>query len=215
MAAKNFDYDFKDRSLFELAMTQAGSNSKCNNERLEFLGDRVLGLATATILYKMYPSEAEGELARRQAILVSAKTLAGVAKSFGFDKTVKHGHMTGGKIDRIAANAMESVIAAVYLDGGWDSAFRFIESEWVALAGAHDVAPKDPKTELQELAQHTGDGKLPYYEVEMDPKNRFNVRVIAMGKAANGYGTTKKSATADAAKHLLEILKKKKSPSQA
>lgn len=206
MSGKKLDYVFKDESLFDLALTQSGANAKHNNERLEFLGDRVLGLAVATMLYDIFPKETEGEMARRHAALVSTKTLAEVAKEFEFDKLVRHGHMTNGKIDHIAANAMESVIAAVYLDGGWDAALKIVMSEWKELALAEATAPKDPKTELQELVQHSKHGTLPEYRFFDGPGDGFNVRVIALGKNATGRGDTKKSATADAAKNLLKML---------
>jgi ribonuclease-3 len=204
---KKLDYIFKDEQLLDLALTQSGANAKNNNERLEFLGDRVLGLVIASMLYKTFPDETEGVLARRHAALVSTKTLGSIAKEFGFDKLVRHGHMTGGKMEHIAANTMESVIAAIYLDGGWDEASKFVLSEWTQLALAETTAPKDPKTELQELAQHYKNGELPKYEFLNNTKSIFNVRVDALGKTATGHGGTKKSATADAAKNLLNMLK--------
>ncbi|MBR2511213.1 MAG: ribonuclease III, partial [Alphaproteobacteria bacterium] len=84
----NFDYKFKDEKLLELALTQSGVNSLRNNERLEFIGDRVLGLAIADLLMDIYPTESEGELARRHAFLVSTRTLWGVARGIGLDKDV-------------------------------------------------------------------------------------------------------------------------------
>jgi ribonuclease III len=201
---KKLEYVFKDESLFELAMTQSGADSHNNNERLEFLGDRVLGLSVAELLYNIFPNEREGELARRHANLVSTKTLTEVAKEFGYDKTIRHGHMTGGKMDHIVANAMESVIAAIYLDGGWNVARDFIWSEWKELAMRDLSAPKDPKTELQELVQKECNGALPVYEFLDEKKNSFNVRVTALGMSAEGTGTTKKAATVAAAATLMQ-----------
>ncbi|MDR1071937.1 MAG: ribonuclease III [Rickettsiales bacterium] len=203
---KKLKYVFKDGSLLDLALTQSGADAANNNERLEFLGDRVVGLSVAAMLYDMFPAETEGELARRHAVLVSTKTLARVAQSFGFDKLVRHGHMTGGKMEHISANAMESVIGALYLDGGWNAARDFVFGEWAGLAKADAEAPKDPKTELQELAQHSGAGKLPKYEFADGKKNGFVANVLALGKSASGIGGTKKAASADAAKNLLEKL---------
>lgn len=203
---KKLNYTFKDKSLFDLAMTQSGANATDNNERLEFLGDRVLGLSVARMLYDMFPNETEGELARRLASLVSAHTLAEIAKGFGFDRLVRHGHMTGGKMDHITANAMESVIGAIYLDGGWNAASEFVVSTWSPVAIADAEAPKDPKTELQELAQHSGDCALPVYEFLDGKKNEFFVRVHALGKTASGCGGSKKAATIAAAENLLKII---------
>jgi ribonuclease-3 len=204
---RQFRYKFNDNALFERALIQSGANAGYNNERMEFLGDRVLGLAIASMLYEMFPNETEGELARRHAALVSAKTLAEVAGEFGFDKRIRHGHMTGGKMDHIAADAMESVIAAIYLDGGYGAASKFVISEWAKLAERDAVAPKDPKTKLQELAQHSGTKELPVYELADVGKNMFRMRVTALGQTATGQGGTKKLASLAAAENLLKILK--------
>ena len=91
-------YKFKNEKLLDLALTQSGADSTHNNERLEFVGDRVLGLTVAEMLYNMYPNEAEGELARRHAMLVSTETLAHVAAEMDLAHRVHHGHMTAGRI---------------------------------------------------------------------------------------------------------------------
>ena len=90
---KKLNYDFKNSELLDLALTQSGANATNNNERLEFIGDRVLGLSVAQLLYEMYPNETEGELARRHAMLVSTETLANVATELGLNTQIKHGHM--------------------------------------------------------------------------------------------------------------------------
>ncbi|MCL2748498.1 MAG: ribonuclease III [Alphaproteobacteria bacterium] len=207
---KKLKYKFKDESLFNLAMTQSGADAVNNNERLEFIGDRVLGLSVAALLYEMFPTETEGELARRHAVLVSTETLATVAKEFGFDKKIRHGHMTGGKINHIAANAMESVLGAIYLDSGFDAANAEVARIWRDIAAKDITPPKDAKTALQEFVQKNSSGALPEYEfIEADGKSHspvFNVRVSALGHSATGRGTSKKSATAAAAAELLKIL---------
>ena len=116
------NYVFIDEGLLGLALTQSGVDASKNNERLEFIGDRVLGLAVAAMLYKMFPDETEGELARRHSVLVSADTLANVAKKIELDKHVRHGHLTGGRLKHIMADAMEAVLGAIYLDGGYEVA---------------------------------------------------------------------------------------------
>ncbi|MDR1027214.1 MAG: ribonuclease III [Rickettsiales bacterium] len=204
---KKLNYDFKKPELLELALTQSGANARANNERLEFLGDRVLGLAVADLLYNMYPGETEGELARRQAALISAKTLAPIATGLGLK--IKHGHMTGGKMENVLADAVESVIAAVFLDGGWAAAKKFVDGIWNEIAAADSAAPKDPKTKLQEMAQHSGDGKLPEYEFLEPRRKQFVVRVSVVGKSAEGIGASKKSATIAAAEALLKKLSDK------
>lgn len=204
------NYEFKDKHLLELALTQSGVNATQNNERLEFIGDRVLGLSVAGLLYEMYPNESEGELARRHAMLVSTETLGNVARQLGLDRQIKHGHMTAGRIVHIMANAMEAIFGAIYLDSGFDAAKNVIVDIWRELAAADVVAPKDPKTALQEFVQQADNGNLPVYEfLETAGASHnpvFNVRVCAMGKSAQGQGASKKAATIDAAEKLLKIL---------
>ncbi len=204
------NYEFKNKQLLELALTQSGVNATQNNERLEFIGDRVLGLSVAGLLYEMYPDESEGELARRHAMLVSTETLGNVARQMGLDRQIKHGHMTAGRIVHIMANAMEAIFGAIYLDSGFDAAKNVIVDIWRELAAADVVAPKDPKTALQEFVQQADNGNLPVYEfLETTGASHnpvFNVRVCAMGKTAQGQGTSKKAATIDAAEKLLKIL---------
>ena len=102
---------------------------------------------------------------------------------------------------------MESLIGAIFMDGGWHPATKFVTENWRPRALAMEKAPKDPKTELQEMAQHYGDGKLPIYEfVETKRGHTFHATVTALGKTAEGTGTTKKSATADAARNILAQL---------
>ena len=115
---KELNYTFKNESLLNLALTQSGVNSARNNERLEFIGDRVLGLAVADLLMDMYPCETEGELARRHAMLVSTDTLGTLARELGIDKRVRHGHMTAGRTKHMLANTMEALFGAIYIDGG-------------------------------------------------------------------------------------------------
>ena len=204
------NYEFRNKQLLELALTQSGVNATQNNERLEFIGDRVLGLSVAGLLYEMYPNESEGELARRHAMLVSTETLGHVARQLGLDRQIKHGHMTAGRIVHIMANAMEAIFGAIYLDSGFDAAKNVIVDIWRELAAADVVAPKDPKTALQEFVQQADNGNLPVYEfLETTGASHnpvFNVQVCAMGKSAQGQGASKKAATIDAAEKLLKIL---------
>ena len=204
------NYTFKDKKLLELALTQSGIDSEHNNERLEFIGDRVLGLSVAALLYDMYPNEAEGNLARRHALLVSTETLARVATDLDIEKHIRHGHMTGGKINHILANTVEAILGAIFLDSGFESARNIIVNIWTQLAAAETVAPKDAKTTLQEFVQKTDSGALPeytYYEPTGASHNpEFTVTVTALGKSANGKGSSKKAASLNAAENLLKIL---------
>lgn len=207
---KILNYDFKDKKLLELALTQSGADSAHNNERLEFIGDRVLGLSVAGLLYEMFPAEAEGELARRHAALVSTQTLARVATEIGLEKHIHHGHMTGGRIQHIMADAMEAIFGAIYLESGFDVARDVIVSRWRGLAAEEITAPKDAKTALQEFVQRNHTGELPVYEYlpQTGPSHNpvFNVSVTALGKTATGTGASKKEASTAAAAELLKIL---------
>ena len=204
------NYEFKNQELLKLALTQSGIDSKHNNERLEFIGDRVLGLSVANLLYKMYPDDAEGNLARRHAFLVSTETLALVAANIELEKHLRHGHMTGGKINHILANAMEAILGAIFLDGGFESAQKIIMELWHDMAAAEIVAPKDAKTALQELVQKHTNGELPVYEYSepngLSHNPEFTATVSALGKSATGVGASKKLAGLNAAEKLLKIL---------
>ncbi len=206
----NLNYEFKDETLLSLALTQSGADFTSNNERLEFLGDRVLGLTVAGLLYEMYPDEAEGALARRHAVLVSTDTLARVAKIVGLDTQLKHGHMTAGRMNRMLANGMEAVLGAMYLDGGFDAACAFVDGIWRTLATQDLLPPKDTKSKLQEYVQKHDNGKLPIYEYTgatgMPHAPEFHVQVTAMGHTMTGHGPNKKAASTAAAAAMLKIL---------
>lgn len=207
---EKLNYTFNNPQLLELALTQSGADSAHNNERLEFIGDRVLGLTVAALLYEMYPAEHEGELARRHAMLVSTETLASIADKLNLAAHIRHGHMTGGRIRHIMANAMEAIFGAIFIDGGFDAARAVILTYWRDLAAADATAPKDAKTALQELVQKQGDGALPVYEfLEQTGASHspvFHVRVSALGQSATATGASKKVASINAADALLKIL---------
>ncbi|MBO7645245.1 MAG: ribonuclease III [Alphaproteobacteria bacterium] len=204
------NYIFKDKTLLRLALTQSGVDAKHNNERLEFIGDRVLGLSVAALLYDMYPNETEGGLARRHATLVSTDTLANVAKKIGLNTQLHHGHMTGGKINHILANGMEAVLGAIFLDSGFETARSVIIDIWSDLAAAEITAPKDAKTALQEYVQKMDSGALPVYKynepIGASHNPEFSVTVTALGKSAVGVGASKKQASLNAAENLLKNL---------
>ncbi len=207
---KELNYKFKNEKLLDLALTQSGADSEHNNERLEFVGDRVLGLTVAIMLYDMFPFEPEGDLARRHAQLVSTSTLATIATEIGLEQRVRHGHMTGGRIQHVLADAMEAVLGAIFIDGGWDVVRQIIVDLWTDIARQNVSAPKDPKTKLQEIVQKNSNGRLPVYEF-LEPTGAshcpvFRVRVTAMDKSATGSGASKKAASIDAAENLLKIL---------
>lgn len=203
-------YKFKNQDLFALAMTQSGVDGVHNNEKLEFVGDRVLGLSVSSMLYTMFPNETEGELARRYASLVSTETLADVAIKLELEKSLHHGHITGGRKRHMLANAMEAVLGAIFFDSGFDAAREVICDIWRDLAAAELEAPKDSKTKLQEFVQKHANGLLPSYEYSETTGAphcpMFTVTVTAMGQMATGQGASKKDASTAAADALLKKL---------
>tara|TARA_R110000868_G_scaffold178650_1_gene418426 strand:+ start:954 stop:1655 length:702 start_codon:yes stop_codon:yes gene_type:complete len=215
-------HTFTDPDLLGLALTHRGSleaavkgrqaGRQSTNERLEFLGDRVLGLVVAEGLLRVYPNENEGALATRLAALVSASTLARVAEDVGLAPHIKMapGQQADASESAILADACEAVIGALYLDGGLEAASRFITHRWEPLMRAEIVPPKDPKTALQEWAQGRR-LELPAYEVvsESGPAHapEFTVSVTVEGFPEQiGKGRTKRHAEQAAATALLDIL---------
>lgn len=212
-------YEFGDRALLARALThrsalgQRGPDGEPapgrSNERLEFLGDRVLGLVVAERLLQTFPNEAEGELAPRFAALVSAPTLAHVAAACGLAGYIRtaQGQRAGDSDTAVLADACEAVIGALYLDGGLAAAEAFVASHWDDLIHADRAPPKDPKTGLQEWAQARGLA-LPVYRVVASegpphaPEFVMAVTVEGLGEAT-GAGRSKRQATAAAAAALL------------
>ncbi len=209
-------HQFASPALLEQALihrgalgTQRAVAASEGNERLEFLGDRVLGLVIADTLLKTFPDESEGELAPRLAALVSSATLCRVAAACGLGK-----HLTlarGQKADNaVLADACEAVIGALYLDGGMKPAEAFIGAHWSKLIRDDILPPKDAKTALQEWAQARG-LPLPVYRVidSSGPAHApsFVMTVTVQGYSeARGEGKTKRLATQAAATALLATL---------
>lgn len=153
------DYHFRDSALLTLALTHPSVLNRPSNQRLEFLGDAVLGVVVARILYEMYPTEQEGELARRHAALVRGETLTQVAREIGLGEALSIGvsEQSGGRDNPSnLEDALEALIGALYLDGGMDAAEGFITPRWKEMAGSISTPPKDNKTALQEWAQARG-----------------------------------------------------------
>lgn len=188
-------------------------------ERLEFLGDRVLGLVVADLLWQRFESEAEGHLTRRHAHLVRREALARVAGSIGLSSylILSRAEMAAGAASNpgILADVCEAVIAAVYLDGGFDAAYAFIRRFWEPLLAEMTAPPRDPKTALQEWAQARG-LTLPVYELVgssgPDHALRFTVAAsVAGGHRATATASSKRLAEARAAEMLLEQLSNERS----
>ncbi len=213
------DYRFSRPELLDealchssLAMTQAEPTP--SNERLEFLGDRVLGVVVAQLLFERFPGENEGALARRHAELVRKETLARVAESLDLGlhlRIARSEEETGGRSNpAILADACEAVIAALYLDGGFDAAARFVRGRWAPLMEEDLTPPKDAKTALQEWAQGRGMPLPDYRETGREgPPHAptFRIEVSLPGEeSAVAEGGSKRAAEQAAAQLLLERL---------
>ncbi len=207
------DTDLLDRALTHPSANAPGGGHPASNQRLEFLGDRVLGLIVAARLHQKFPTEQEGELARRFAALVDAATLAKVARRVGLGDFLRlgQGEATAGR-DNPAnlADACEALIGALYLDGGLAKAEGFVLREWGPLIAGQESPPRDPKTTLQEWTQARGLG-LPDYDVveRSGPAHAptFAVSVTVEGAAPEtARGPTKRAAERAAAAVLLARL---------
>lgn len=207
-------YKFNDPLLLQKALTHPSLHTKEHYQRLEFLGDRVLGLVVANWLFDEFPLDMEGELSRRFIGLVRKETLTAVAKSLGLVDfiLVKMAKDQGGTAnDAIQADVVESIIAALYKDGGLGAATDFIKKNFASFVeNITDV--RDPKSALQEHAQSKG-LDLPEYIVESregpDHSPVFKIRVVveSLGDAV-ATGSSKREAEVKAAKQLLEQLGK-------
>jgi ribonuclease-3 len=189
---------------------QAPSTGAGSNERLEFLGDRVLGLLMAEWLIERFPSEQEGLLGRRHAHLVSQPVIAAIAEQIGLPAllSVSAGESRAGVRTRatVTADATEALIGALYLDGGLEPARAFVRRAWTAAIEAQVAPPKDAKTALQEWLLGRGE-KLPEYQVVAvdGPPHEpvFTIRVEAGGAHGQGRAGSKREAERLAAEDLL------------
>lgn len=202
-------YTFKDEILLNRALTHSSMSNQGdrNFDRLEFLGDRVLGVVIAKLLFDTYPDEPEGELARRHSSLVSRVTLARVADTIGLAKEMKAASFPQ---EAELADACEALIAALYIDGGIEAAQQFVVRVFAPLMREDLTPPKDAKSALQEYAQAQG-WDLPNYElVERsgpDHKPKFTVRVaVGTHEPVEAVGASKRLAEQQAATELLEKL---------
>jgi ribonuclease III len=180
-------------------------------ERLEFLGDRVLGLVIADLLWHRFETETEGHMTRRLADLVRRETLARVALDIGLDRhlVVSSSEAAAGaaRNPSILADVCEAVIAAIYLDGGLPAAAAFVGRYWAPLIEGMEGPPRDPKTRLQEWAQARGLGLPAYRLVATEGPShapRFTVAAsVAQSEEASATASSKRAAEAEAAAVLL------------
>lgn len=203
----------RDVGLFELAFTHS-SVSRESYERLEFLGDRVLGMVIANALYRRYPSEPEGYLSRRYNGLVDRETCAENGREIGVPALIRLGKQAredgANRSENVVGDVVEALIGALFLDGGIEAAERFILKLWEPDLASQRRAPQHPKSALQELAAAKG-CKPPQYEVvgrtgaHHAPKFTIRVSVAKLGEAM-AEGSSKQEAETAAASALLSQL---------
>lgn len=206
-------HDPTDLNLFTEALTH-GSHSPKNYERLEFLGDRVLGLVMADWLYEHFADEPEGNLSRRLNALVAGETCAGIARALGLGPHMRLGKQArdDGAVDsdNVLGDVLEALIGALYLDGGMNAARAFVQRAWAGRVDSQQPAPRHPKSALQEwAAAHRR--KPPQYVLadKSGPAHspRFIVTVSIKGVGeASAEGSSKQEAETAAARKMLEEL---------
>ena len=213
-------YHFQNIQLLQNALTHSSyanerwHNSLLSNERLEFLGDSVLGMLVAEYLYRTFPNRPEGELTRMRADMVCEQTLAAAANRIGIGEhlLLGHGEEQGGgrKRNSILADAMESVIAACFLDGGIEAALKVVQQFILVEVPVKKMHNIDYKTQLQELVQQKKNQVLSYVLVGQsgpDHDKQFEVEVSLNGKVVGrGTGSSKKRAEQDSARAAMEKL---------
>ena len=213
-------YQFQNITLLQNALAHSSyanerwHDSLMSNERLEFLGDSILGMVVAEYLYSHFPDRPEGELTRMRADMVCEQSLAAVANRLGLGEhlLLGHGEEQGGGRTRpsILADAVESVIAAAFLDGGMDAAAGIIRKFVLTNVPVTKLHNKDYKTGLQELVQQKKNQVLSYAlvgESGPDHDKSFLVEVSLNGKVVGkGSGSSKKRAEQDAARCAMENL---------
>lgn len=204
---------FKDCDLLSAALTHASAGEKYNYERLEFLGDRVLGLVVAELLYAGFPGEKEGDLARRLAALVQGSFLAGIARELelGLFITFSEAEAAsgGGSNDNILADVFEALMGALYIDAGFDRCRDLIEKFWAQRLSTEARPPQHPKTRLQEWAQGRG-LPLPEYKIvdQEGPDHApvFMVELSVKGfKSVTAQGRSRQQAEKEAAEKFFEV----------
>lgn len=210
-------YEFKDKSLLKRALTHSSyANEKgtgLDNERLEFLGDSVLGFITAEYLFDHYKDKAEGDLTKKRAYAVCEKTLFGYAEKIGLGEIIILGRgeeRTGGrKRPSVVSDAFEALIAAIYLDGGIENAKKFV-LPFIEIASEAKPDFKDYKSTLQEVLQQNPTEKFEYVvvgESGPDHNKEFIVEIhMNSNVIGRGVGGSKKKAEQQAAKSALELM---------
>ena len=208
---KDIKFKFKNKSLIVSALTHKSANHKVNNEKLEFLGDRVIGLALSKKLFDLYPNETEGILDKRFASLVNRRTCCDVALSMNLQNHIITGNIKK-KItkndEKILSDSCEAIIGAIYIDSDFEIVKNYILKIWTKHIDKSTVTILDPKTKLQEYSLKKYK-KLPHYRVvnSTGPKHNPTYKIIVTiigSKEYVGIGNSKQLAQLDAAGKLLK-----------
>jgi ribonuclease-3 len=208
-------YVFTDPSLLLEALTHtsfSAENSAPSYERLEFLGDAVLGLVTASTIFDSYPEAPEGEMTKLRAVVVDRHSLASVGRDLGIPDHIRVGRgeeRSGGRDrDSIISDVVEAILGAVYIDGGWAEVARLVRDEWETVIDlrASSPATTDPRSRLQELlAKSRRVVSFSYEQSGPDHAVIFTATASVEDEAiGTGTGGSKKSAAIDAARNALE-----------
>jgi len=202
--------NFKDKSLIVSALTHKSANQKINNEKLEFLGDRVIGLVLSKKLFDLYPNETEGVLDKRFAILVRKKTCCEIAWNLGLQNLIIAGNKKyeiTKKDEKILSDCCEAVIGAIFIDQGFNFVKKFILKAWKKNLDKSDITVLDSKTKLQEYSLKKFK-KLPIYRLvsssgpKHNPLYKISVSIVGTKKYI-GAGRSKQEAELDGANRLL------------
>ena len=210
---KIIKYNFKKKSILEKALTHKSYNNNINNEKLEFLGDRVLGLIISARLLEKYPEEKEGVIDKKFANLVNKKTCSLIGKKIDLKRFIYLGSShkkLDASSDKIISDCLEAIVGAIYLDGGLKFAEKFIHYFWEEYLLKSNITLIDSKTKLQEFSLKKFK-VLPKYifSKKTGPQHRplFKTEVqIPNSKKVIGIGSSKKNAQQDAADKLLKLL---------
>jgi len=218
---RNIFYQFENTTLLDESLrhssfvNEQGDADLRDNERLEYLGDAVLNLVVGDILMRRYPDSREGDLSRMRATLVNESQLAEIARGVDLGSYIQLGkgeiQTNGQEKNSILANTFEAVIAAIYLDGGFEAAYKFVGSHFSALIDSMTTPAisYDYKSQVQELVQ-ISHGEIPIYsvidETGPDHDKTFRVRLNLRSLQTEGVGKSKKMAEQDAARKALEVL---------
>ena len=216
-AQKKIGYTFNNISLLKNALTHGSVTNVKNSteqsyQRLEFLGDRILGVSIATLLFKSFPNAKEGELSKRYTSLVNNNMCSEVARELKLQNTIITGikgiKLSSNQGSAILADVCEAIIAAIYLDSNFETAFKFVKKHWQKRISPKSSTPRDPKTALQEFTLKR-QKSLPKYDVISrtgeDHRPTFKVKVQITGfKSSTGVGQSIQRAEQNAAKKFLK-----------